>query len=372
MIGVGVRRVGSAGDRVDAGGEGRDLLRLRLERPRHPRQSQRLLRRRRLRLQRLPRLPGLLHQFQKPPLLPLPVPPHLLVELLVVRADALLLGADAAVALRPLGATRRFPALLRLDLLFEPQKPPHALLDRLRARRVRFGEPLERLRAVVGAAQVRPVRLLEVSLESLDGGFERKLEHVVLLPVAILDLLARRLEIRAQLREARLVGVLHRPPELVRVLLLRLVAREDPPLFLGELLLQQSRLPAELILHVSHPSAVQGDELIHLKRVLLRRGPVLRLRLVQVRREGLDLRVLAVESTLVRGLVDGDGPLELLRLRRAHHLEPFGVDFLLVDRVERHLRRVFLAEHRAALGERSRGLQLHLVGQDKRGRGRRF
>jgi hypothetical protein len=63
-----------------------------------------------------------------------------------------------------------------------------------------FGELLEALRACVRALQVRPVRVLKMLLQILNGGLQGDFEHVVFLRIPVFDLLALALKLLLRLR----------------------------------------------------------------------------------------------------------------------------------------------------------------------------
>mmetsp|Transcript_50040 Transcript_50040/g.95573 ORF Transcript_50040/g.95573 Transcript_50040/m.95573 type:complete len:243 (+) Transcript_50040:635-1363(+) len=118
---------------------------------------------------------------------------HAPLERLVVARHDVLLVTQQPVALLPLPAVRGDLRAPVSERVLQADELAHPALDDARRGGVVLGQLAERLRARVGGRLVRLVLLVKVRLQVRDGALQRNLEHVVLLAVLVLVLLALRL-----------------------------------------------------------------------------------------------------------------------------------------------------------------------------------
>mmetsp|Transcript_57745 Transcript_57745/g.182942 ORF Transcript_57745/g.182942 Transcript_57745/m.182942 type:complete len:476 (-) Transcript_57745:334-1761(-) len=336
-LGLGLLRLGDCRDAVCCGlrvrgqAEGHHLLHLRLQLAVELRQLEDPLRRRHLALELLDCRAALDAQRLEPPPLSVAELVHAPLELLVVSRHDVLLVAQRPVALLPLpvvGGDLGTPVRQRV---LQADELPHPLLDDLCGVRVALGQLPEGRGARVGGGEVGLVRALEVPLELLNGGLEGDLEHVVLLRVAVLDLLALRLELLPRLRLGLLELLLHGRHDVLHILLLLDVPVDNLGALRVKLLLQGVEVEVELLLQALDARVLEVDQRVEGLQVRPERHLVLLLGILEVAVQHLDDGILAVHLALVVLGEDLDLFAKILHLGQAHDLAPLVVDLDRVD-----------------------------------------
>ena len=163
----------------------------------------------------------------------------------MARDGVLLLAqrAVALVALAPVGGQLGLPVRERV---LQPLQLAHLHLDRLGTLLVLDGEVLEVLRALLGGGHVVGVRGVEVPLKLLDEALQCEAQHVVLLRVLALDLLAVRVELLPRLALLLVELGLHQSHDVEHLLLVLGVPRQDLARLRTKLLDELLQVPLEL------------------------------------------------------------------------------------------------------------------------------
>mmetsp|Transcript_22423 Transcript_22423/g.53224 ORF Transcript_22423/g.53224 Transcript_22423/m.53224 type:complete len:443 (-) Transcript_22423:248-1576(-) len=311
--------------------EGQHLLALRLELTGELGEAQDALGLLELGLQRLERRLRVDDELLQPPALALAELVHARLELLEVARDGVLLLAQRAVALVALALVGGELGLPVRQRVLQPLQLAHLHLDRLGALLVLDGEVLEVLRALLGGGHVVGVRRVEVPLELLDEPLEREAQHVVLLRVLALDLLAVRVELLPRLALLLVELGLHERHDVEHLLLVLGVPRQNLARLRAKLLDELLQIPLELKLDAPDLGIVQVDQPVDHEQVRAQRHLVLLLRVLEVPVEHLDDGVLAVDFPLVVLRDDLDLLAEILHLDEPHQLAPLVEDLEPVD-----------------------------------------
>mmetsp|Transcript_6712 Transcript_6712/g.16210 ORF Transcript_6712/g.16210 Transcript_6712/m.16210 type:complete len:469 (+) Transcript_6712:153-1559(+) len=283
----------------DYGVEGEDLLAVRLELAVELRVPEDGLGPLLLRVERrdaLARRYAHLHQA-RPLLVPHLVHPRL--ELLKVPRDLvplLLHQAVAVVALLHVASNLHPPVRQRV---LQPLQPLELRLDRLGARPVLLRQVAKLLRPLPRRLVVGLGGVCKVVLESLDLRLEHQLEHVPVLEVLVLELLAVGIEVLLRVRLRVLELLLDELDDVHELALGGGVLGDDVGPLRLKVVLELPDLGLKLALQLPHLGVVQVNQRVHVLQVAPQRHLVLLLRLVQVAVEHLDDGVLHVDLPLV-------------------------------------------------------------------------
>mmetsp|Transcript_17759 Transcript_17759/g.45920 ORF Transcript_17759/g.45920 Transcript_17759/m.45920 type:complete len:311 (-) Transcript_17759:4-936(-) len=209
-----------------------------------------------------------------------------------------------------------------VDRVLKALQPAHLRVDRLGRLLVAERQVLELLSARLGVGHVVGVRCVEVLLDSLDHALERVAQHVVVLSVAVLDLLALSVGLLPRVFLRLVVLALHQRHDLEQLLLVRRVRADNLSALISKLRRQLGEILLELELELLGTLRMQLEQPIHSLQMRAQRHLILLLGLLEIAVEHLDDCILAIDLALVILRDDLDLLAQVLDLHQTHELAP--------------------------------------------------